>query len=421
MNVFVNVEQVYPLLAMAEKAMDKKIAEVRKSDDEWKEYELRSLQSQKNMMASFKQFGDFRYVNAGMSFGETGVYVDICATAKSGTDAAKQFAAARPLGKNFFAKLPNNPYVIAGAGTVDGAAMSKGIKDAMDQLQNILKSAGAPEINQNILKSVMMLSKAYAKEVRGISFVAGGAKNGLFGVSVVYDCKNASKVRKLFPKNAKLVNDIFNQMVPDAADSNFKFEYKKGAFNVGAVEVDMFKATFNELNNMSDEEKDKLKKIFGSDEIVFYTAQTDDNTIVVTIGGGKEFLKKAVKAAKDGGNLNKDAGIKEAFKALPGKKVGAFIFSPKNLLKVVMDDFAKMGIPFQMIMPFQINLNVTTPIAGASYVKGLTGKFRLFIPNKMMKEFVMQGMRIQGQMNGGMGGGGARPPMEQPDDDDGAF
>ena len=422
LNVHVNVEQVYPLLALGEKAIDREIAKAEKSDDEWKKYQIRNLKSQKNSMASLKQLADFRSMNMGMTYGKKGVYVDVCATAKQGTAAAKQLQSAKPLRKNPLAKLPSGPYVIAGAATVNGATMVQSVKQMLEQINNAMQTAGGKNLDKGVESQVIKLTKAFGKQIRGMSFVAGGAKDGLYGLAAVYDCKKASKVRKLFPRKTKLLNSIVAKMLPQEArdEIDLKFEYKKNAMTVGAVQVDTMTVDFAQLDDMDAQSKAQMKKILGDSKIRIFLAQVDDNTVVVTFGGGETFLKRAIKAAKNGGPIGKDAGVKEAFKALPGKKVGVMIFSPKNLLTVVMDGFSQMGVPVQMVMPFQIDLKVATPIAGASYVKGNTGMFRLYIPNKLVKEIVLEAIRIQAQMKQMDGGGRRRPPMQDPDDD-GAF
>ncbi|RPI58611.1 MAG: hypothetical protein EHM48_09980 [Planctomycetaceae bacterium] len=253
---------------------------------------------------------------------------------------------------------------------------------------------------------IFKLVEAMRGECTGAQMVIGGAPEGagLVGAALVLECKDAAKVKGMLAEMTKIVPDFIKDAdIPDRALSQLSITYTAAKDSTG---MDVIEITHPELLSMPDEQKKMLKSIIGEDVLRIQVASVD-GAVVLTFGGGEKFMAEALKAAKGGGTIPAEAGVKEVMKVMPKNLTEIVLFNPSNLLTLISKGAELVGQGDAMP---PIKLTTQTPIAVGTGVTGSAQHVRVYVPVTLVKEATNA---IMGLIMGGMGGG--RPaPMPMP-------
>jgi hypothetical protein len=305
------------------------------------------------------------------------------------------------------------PYVLA-----VGAAWSTSPQQAqvgMDMINSLLLSqpmAGMPED----LKAAIKKSYQDANDqVTGIQFVGGGAPagSGLFGLSLVIQCKDSAKMKDLLADYAGIAQGLVKHFGKDEPDANgIVVKYVKGIETVGAISADAIVVEAPMLEKMEEADRAEMKKVLGEDKIRVRVLATDKNTVVVTIGGSNAFFAEAVKAAAAGADnkIGTDANSLAAMKHLPAERNMVALFSASNLYDVIVSGMRVVS-PEEEMPPFKITCK--TPIAIGAGTTGKSAHVVAFIPTDLIKDIAGMIMHF----TGGMGGQPGNPPPPMGDKD----
>ena len=346
-------------------------------------------------------------------FVEGGLVFEEMLNFQSESPYAKALAAAKLTGKADINALPNMPYVLA-----VGAAWSTSPQQAqvgMDMINSLLLSqpmAGMPED----LKAAIKKSYQDANDqVTGIQFVGGGAPagSGLFGLSLVIQCKDSAKMKDLLADYAGIAQGLIKHFGKDEPDANgIVVKYVKGIETVGQISADAIVVEAPNIEKMEEAERTEMKKVLGEDKIRVRVFATDKNTVVMTMGGSGAFFAEAVKAVTAGADnkIGTDANSLAAMKHLPAERNMVALFSASNLYDVIVSGMRVVS-PEEEMPPFKITCK--TPIAIGAGTTGKSAHVVAFIPTDLIKD--VAGMLMQ--FRGNMGGQPGNPPPPMGDKD----
>jgi hypothetical protein len=184
--------------------------------------------------------------------------------------------------------------------------------------------------------------------------------------------------------------DIANEVVKALAGgtklADLKITYLKEAEKVDSVSCDAIEFTHPAITKLGAEEKVGLQKLLGDTKIRFLVAAPDGKTVVMTIGGGTAMMSEALKLAKGGGTIPKDAGVVEALKSMPANPEMVMVISAGNAIAVVKKAAEALDLP----LPDALSaITAKTPIAFGGGVSGDSVRAVFFIPNDLVKEIVV--------------------------------
>jgi hypothetical protein len=324
------------------------------------------------------------HVTAAYRLDKAGLLVDYLVDYVPGSDLGKMVAAYKPSPKPLMNRIPDLPYVLAGGWEWAGADMY--VDHSMKMLEQMLGLAEL-KIPADLRQRMVKLNEALGEEVTAMQMVGGMPKEaGLFGLGFVLECKDAAKVKALLPQKAANLTELAQATIAkkDAEFESLQVKYVKNAGAVAGLPVDAMELTHKELAELSPKERADMVKVLAENKIRFYVVQTDDKTLVVTMGGSMPFLTRCVQAAQAGGKIPADPGVVAAMKHLPKQRVAVFVMSPKNFFDAIQRGMTKMGEPSDL--PADFAFKGTTPLAGASTVKGTTVHSVVFVPVTAAKD-----------------------------------
>ena len=154
---------------------------------------------------------------------------------------------------------------------------------------------------------------------------------------------------------------------------------------------------------MGESGRANLKAVLGDDKIRFLVGKADAKTVVMTLGGGKQFVATALATAKGrGGKIPADPGAAKALAMLPKKRMGVGLLNVGNIMTVVRKVAAAVGET-----PPPIHLVAPTPLSGSVSIEKSDVLMVGYIPTDAIQGIVGA---VMGMMMGGMGGPGAGGP-----------
>jgi hypothetical protein len=351
--------------------------------------------------------GQLDAVTVAGRFVPSGLVLDEMVSFQPGTYYAKAMLAETPSAKVPLNALPDLPYVLAVGASGDTSEESA--KIGMEMIDSLLKSDLLKALPQEEKDRARKIVEGMSRQITGMQMVGGGAPagSGLFGLSWVVHCKSAEKVKGLIAEEAAFAQGLVKHFGGDNPDvQKLKIRYVKGMETVGSVTADAVVVEHPDLNEMEEDERSKMKKVLGEDQVRFLVAAADKNTVVITFGGSRNFLVEALKAAAGKGSIGTAPEDAEAMRYLPKKKTAVVLINGANLYQLIVAGMKTME-PDAELPPFKITCK--TPI---SVGVGQTGKSMhvvVYYPTQLVKEVVGIFMIFAG------GGPGAAPPVA-PDD-----
>ena len=343
-------------------------------------------------------------ITVGLRLSRTGVVLDEYVTFLPGSDLATIVAAyPKPTGK-LLNKLPASlPWVLAlgaGGGTLtspEAIALNK--KLSQELIDIILADTETPLFPPAAREKLANLMRVCDEQIRGGRFYAGGATPGagLFGIASVLEVKDAAAMKAALADLAPIAEQMVKALVDDEDVKKLSITYTPGVATIAGVAVDAIEINHPEIAEMKPDDQAKMIKVLGEAKIRIYIATPDNNTVVVTFGGGQPFLAKAIAASVSDQDIAGAPGVAAALAELPPDPIYAAVFSAKNLLDVIKAGVQTMAGPdaLQEAPWPMIQFSSTTPIAaGGAIIHGGIAE-RLFIPTDIIAEGVKLFISIQ--------------------------
>ena len=155
-----------------------------------------------------------------------------------------------------------------------------------------------------------------------------------------------------------------------------------------------------------------LEIAFGESAIRLLIAEANNQTLVVTFGGGTAYMDKSLQAARSGGTISSDEGVAKAMKLMPKKQVAAGVFSIKNMVQAGLksvQNFAPPGAIPAPIANFQFQGKL--PVAFVMGVEGSGIEMVTFIPTSVVSDVVDLVKTVQ-SLGASPEGGMPAPPAD---------
>jgi hypothetical protein len=305
-------------------------------------------------------------------------------------------------------RLPNMPYVLA-MGVKPWPWVTKAQTAAeIDKTLNSEVFRGLSAENKAKLRKVMLGMK---EQVESMQVFAGGINpgGGQVGMAVVMECKSAENVRALLADAVGVASEVIKATEePDLKALSLK--YQKGIDALGTSKLDVISIEHPALEEIPEEALVAFKTVLGEEKFRLYVAQADEKTVVITMGGRKDFLASALKAAAGTGQLPLEASVAKALAMMPKQRTAAAVFSVRNLTELIMgiikDVTAAIG---QQPPPFQLAVKSPAPVAMAGGIQKTDISMAVYVPIEPIRELVQMFM----QLRAGFGPGPAPvPPAE---------
>ncbi len=346
-------------------------------------------------------------------FATTGLVLNTQLLWNTETPMGKMMASFKPSGAKLLDKLPNLPYVMAFG--MDYAAISDEIKAfSRDFTNKLFADKSMDKIPAEAKSKLRLVGEISNDQITGAQFVIGGPAPegpGVFGVSYVLKCKDSAVVKDMLPELVAAYDMLFKSMMGDqAADIAFSLSYLKNAETIDGKPVDAIDISFADLENMPEHKKDDLAKVLGEGKLRLRVAAPDSKTVVISFGGGAEYLTESVKATQTEGDIKADADVLQALKHMPKNRLGLMLFNVSNLMQVLNNAGPVLGTP---PMP---PIATKTPITIGFGVTGNESEIALYIPNSLIKEatqIMMMFMMPREMQHGGPGPRPAPAPSEE--------
>lgn len=408
MGVYYNMQALAPVLDAMMKSMDGGMG---------------PMMAPMQMMNLYKGFIDqLGPISYGVKLVDSGAIVEALVDYMPDSDLAKQVAGLKPTAKPLVNRVPSTPYVLAGGSLVYAGDTQVVVKQTM-QVFNQLLQMGGLEMPADLEQDMAGLYEESLGLVTRIQFVGGApaeAGQGVFGMAWVMECTDAAKVRALIPRKTAIVNRFIQKTIAMTDEDLKEVEvvYTPNVKQVGGVSIDTIEVKSAKMETMTEEEKAEMVKVLAEDKVVFYVAQVDPKSVVVTLGGGEGTLAKAIETARKGGTIPTDPGVIEAAKYLPKARVQVMYFSPANMYQTVQAGMKTMGE--ESDLPADFTFQGKVPVALAGTVEGNTMRMVVYIPASAVKDMIRwveaeqeaAMKKYQQQANEGDGGEDAPPPAQ---------
>jgi hypothetical protein len=356
---------------------------------------------------------DFAGMTVAARFTKSGVLLETFSTVKPTSPYAKLLKP-RAAGASVLAKVPNLKYVLAlGTAPSDPEAVPEAAKPPAGMVGWLLKLATEGKITDAQIAKVTKPLAALGKQVKAIQLVGGGPAGdaGLFGLSLVIDCKDITKVKAALSEGANALEGVIKETGGEDA-KGLKIAYQKGVEMVGTTPVDAITVSHPELAEMGEEDRAEMKKVLGEDKFRILLAAADDNTLVLTFGGSSAMMAKALATAKaSNGTVLQAPGTAEATQHMPKRPEMLLLVNAGNFADLMLSAMKKMDPEEEAVLPFKLSCKV--PLAIGVGVKKNAAHMAIYVPNKLVKEIAELAMTVLG---GEMEGPVAEPQVPGGDD-----
>lgn len=355
-----------------------------------------------------------------------GLLLSALVTFQPDTVLAKALAALEPAEGSLLAGLPDGTFVVAGGGIQTGKQYSRQIAELFSKpVIESMRGSGSPALQAAATQQAKMMDIQLQLEKlqQSSSFAAYMQPKGAEGsLTMVVSGRytDAAKAYELVQQLVKMqVQSMLAQApTPDAQRVLEAVTYTPDAETVNGAKVHTLLVDMTKLADVADLGEDDmqtfmsvLKTLFGTEGLTIRVAVTDKD-IVATIGGGKEFLAKALAAAKaNAAPLAKAPAIAKVDDRLPENRVFVSYLSVENILTVVNEVAIATG---EGPLPFDPG-TTSAPVAVAMLADPVGLHMAAYVPTELIVSIKNKAMQAQSpQRRPGM-----RPaPATQPQEDE---
>ncbi len=346
-------------------------------------------------------------------FVKTGLVVEQLADYKPDSQMGKALAKSKAPSGALLGRLPDMPYILAigGGGTGSEMADVESVLDMYMTMLNAELTKKNAELDEASQKKIKDLAIRFGDQVHQMQLVIGGAPQGygVFGVSAVLRGPSAAKIRNLLAETVELSQSLIDNNFAKVENEfqGLQVKHFKGSETVAGKTVDVVHIAHPELAKMSPSDRDEMIKVLGEDKIRLLIAQADDNTVVVSFGGGSANLAKSLEYADGKGPVPDSPGMSLAMEHMPSNRVFLMAFSPANLVDVIGKGMQTMD---PNAPPLPIVINTRTPILVGTGIDGTSAHQSIYVPTGVVRDATGSVMMMMMGAMGGPGGGPGGPP-----------
>jgi len=316
----------------------------------------------------------------------------------------KTFAAYRHIPGPLLDRLPEMPYVAVFGSRNEPKAPKEFQLRQMDLALGQPPFKDLPADTKAKLREVFLGAE---EQVQGMQMYIGAntSGQGQLAAAFVLECKSAAKVKGMLQTAVAAGAEAIRASKQEEI-KQLVLQYHKGLEVLGERKVDVISVDHPELQSMDEEDRSTMKAVIGEDKVRLLVAEADGRTLVITFGGGRKFLSRALEAAAGGGKLESKPDVAESLAMLPKRRIAVGLLSASNLMTLAKNIATAVG---EEAPPLQVA--PTPPFAVAVTVERTDMGLVAYLPTATIKEIVraMQGLFM------GMGAPpGAIQPMPGP-------
>jgi len=328
----------------------------------------------------------------GLGLGEQGLWIDLSAQFKEGSEIAGFFDAKGKASK-LVSRLPNVPFLFAGAFDLSAPGLKKIARNIgaiqAEAADAAAKSSGA-EAPPTAGGITAMLNDV--DNIDGASFVVGASPGGIMGgvfanTSYYIATKNPEKYI------ASARESMIKADGTAAGGITFKNEYKASSEEIGGVKVDTWSMKMNMDPNDPNAAQMQMVQgmIFGPGGMSGYTAPVDGG-VVMTMSQNRPLMTVALESARTGEKgLTQDSLLTDAQAKLPEGRAFEFFLGTKSIMDTIGGLMQMMGGGQAFPIPAKLS-----PIAVGGTTDGGGVQLRTYIPTDVLQAMAEAGKAAQG-------------------------
>lgn len=337
-------------------------------------------------------------LSLGLHIGQEGVTLNAYAGFASDSVWGRAFSGLNIARSAVMDRLPALDYVLAysvNIGNRDLGPMHEVQQEAMDALRDSQALAMlSAEAREDLLDGMQTMNE----ELRGAQVYMGGpaGQSGLFGMAMVMDTDDAAETAAGFAQVFDAMGQAIAANSPDG--EQVEVQYLTGDARLSGVDVDAIVIT----GPMDEDDRAEIDMVMGEPRLAIYLAQIDNETLVMTMGGGSNFAAQAISAARAGKGLDEEDALQTSLAALPENRFFTMAISPTNLLSLVQRGMVTvMGDDANDEQIMALQLTTEAPITVGAAPMGPGVRKALFVPTPLVGEAIPMVMQIIQMIEGG--------------------
>jgi hypothetical protein len=325
-------------------------------------------------------------VLAGARLDKDGVLAELAVDLNPQSPVAKELKAVKPM--KGFDKLPTGQYIYAAAnylpwsyamGILNISASEKTCRDlvsyATHKAATEPKSGATTQQVETLTKLVTTLTDQYAGHQLAVYYQSQGKE--LYAADLVIECKDSAKLLQASIKQG--LQEIEKSLVGQPIPVVFTVKSVEG---VDAAVLDLSPLLKQDVLGQN------AACLLGGQEVTLLMTAANDKTLVLTLGGGKDFLDQALKAARGEDTLAKDSYMAQSLKRLPENLLSVSLLNGGALVDTITRGLELMG-------GHPVPLAVTkVPLAGGTGLTDNTLHQVVFVPNVLIKQSVSSAVML---------------------------
>ncbi len=356
------------------------------------------------VMNTFARDGQVGIIGIGL--GEKGVWLDIGAQFKEGSELAKFFADTGKSG-SLLGRVPAMPFLFAGAVDLSAPGIKTIIRNANEMnakaAAQAAKEAGDAMAGDAGAEAAGAMANFASNmdKIDGVSMVMGASPGGLMGgllVNTTMFMQSSNPAAYIASaKEAMLKSNGQN-----VGGMTMKSSWEPAAAEISGVKVD--KWTTEIVADPDDPNAGNIAMMqafmYGQGPAGGFSAAVD-NGVVMTMSQNTPLMTQALAAAKGEKGLTTDEQIKASQALLPEGRTFEFFVGSKSVMDTVGGFLAMMGGAAEFDIPANL-----PPIAIGGTTDGGGVSTRVYLPHDVLKTFaeVAKAMQPEGEpMDGGDG------------------
>ncbi len=285
-------------------------------------------------------------------------------------------------------RLPDMPYVLAAG--VDGRseapeAEQEYLSEYLDMIGDLL---GEDVLSADAKSELERILLGFNEQVTNAQFVVGAAPEdaGVFSLGVVMQSRDADATTALVMDSLGHVENLIKGFAPPGEAEDLRIRHNEAVETIRDVGIDTVELTHPDLEQMPEYEKEEMAAVLGEAKVQFRMAKPDDQTLVVSFGGGAAFMEEMLKMTAGEGPIPTHEGTQTAMKYMPDGTSALVLFNLKNLFTAIeRGSEALMGPGMMPPLEFEADVPLTAAMAvtedGSSHSVA-------FIPSEMVRDIV---------------------------------
>lgn len=215
---------------------------------------------------------------------------------------------------------------------------------------------------------------------------------GLINISVITKCQNAQAMVAMLEKLVSQISGLLASS-SDPELAQLQMVYKAADSSVEGISVDAIEFQHPMIQGMG---AMVIGPVLGELSAKISVTQVDNNTVIVSIGGGERMLAQTIKRVRSNdGSFMSNPAIAEVKQFIPPNTTGLVLINPANIAQLISRAMA--AFTGQQI---DLTIQSQTPISMATGIRNTTHLVTFYMPIAPVTEFIHAIKTMQSQDGG---------------------